>query len=50
MSSHFIHQAYRQNGEKWWLFLNCEKCNYDWSFWKVERRANEAPQVMEVTA
>jgi hypothetical protein len=29
------------SGNKWWLFLNCEKCNYDWSFWKVENRAKD---------
>lgn len=35
-------------GQKWWVFLNCEKCNYDWSFWKVENRARAKVEVTTV--
>lgn len=26
-------------GNKWWVYLHCDNCGYDWSFWKVENRA-----------
>ena len=25
-------------GEKYWVYVKCPKCGYDWSFWKVEHR------------
>jgi hypothetical protein len=27
-----------KDGKKWWIYVNCPKCNYDWSWHKV---ANE---------
>lgn len=33
------------SGKKWWVYLHCDKCGYDWSFWKVERRAKKEMMV-----
>jgi len=27
-----------KDGEKWWIYVNCDKCNYDWSLWKIVNR------------
>lgn len=24
-----------KDGLRWWLFIHCSKCRYDWSLWKV---------------
>jgi hypothetical protein len=29
---------------RWWAFVHCDKCSYDWSFWKVKKRLEEAKQ------
>jgi hypothetical protein len=26
------------HGKKWWVYVRCNKCRYDWSWWKVESR------------
>lgn len=27
-----------KSGQKWWLYIGCSKCGYDWSWRKVERK------------
>ena len=27
-----------KDGKKWWLYVTCPLCNYDWSWWKVQNR------------
>lgn len=38
-----------KDGNKWWLFLHCDKCNYEWSYWKVENRA-KAKELEDIEA
>ena len=30
-----------KDGGYWWVYLTCDKCEFAWSYWKVERRAKE---------
>ena len=27
-----------KDGKKWWVFVNCGKCNYDWSWQKILKK------------
>lgn len=27
-----------KEGDKWWMYYTCNKCNYQWSHWKLVRR------------
>ena len=27
-----------KNGDRWWLYVHCKKCNYDWALHKLENR------------
>lgn len=28
-------------GNKWWLYVSCPWCDYDWSWWKIENRLQQ---------
>jgi len=34
-------------GKKWWLYLHCPKCSYDWALWKIVRRVREYREKFE---
>jgi len=36
-----------KDGKKWWLFLHCSKCEYDWAFWKIIQRVRNYSEKME---
>ena len=27
-----------KNGERFWLYVHCNKCGYDWSWWKIRNK------------
>jgi hypothetical protein len=27
-----------KDGKKWWVYVHCPHCSYDWSAWKLEAR------------
>ena len=29
------------NGERWWIFIECTKCNYQWSWHKLANRVKQ---------
>ena len=33
-----------KDGNKWWIYLECDKCHYEWSFGKVEHQVNRYKQ------
>lgn len=30
-----------KNGTKWWMYVSCPECQYDWSLWKLEKRLQQ---------
>jgi hypothetical protein len=34
------------HNRRWWVYLHCVKCGYDWVFWKVLRRIEKAEMAM----
>lgn len=27
-----------KNGKKWWMYLHCPECEYEWALWKLPNR------------
>ena len=43
-----------ETGEKWWLYVTCPHCGYQWSFWKLQNRLanleDEGHEIKEVAS